>query len=415
MAVNVIMPALEMAQDTGTLVAWRKKEGEAVAKGEPLLEIETDKAVVEIESPGDGVLVAVKFHEGAVVPVGKTIAWIVRPGEQPPKEEDKAIPSSASPAAPAHKSVDALNGRVDAGNARVDAGAAGVANPPPALSPRSGEGASRGPARMSPKARNLAREHGVDVSQLQASGPDGEILASDILAFVASRAAQPSASPALSNVARLMAERTTQSWTTVPHFSLVRELDATALNRSREELNQAAKTKLSHTDLLVALVARVLRKHPRMNASWAGGRIEQRAEVNIGIAIAVQDGVVAPVIRKADAASLNDIAAQRMDLAERARAGKLAPGDLTGGTFTISNLGMFGVDAFNAIIVAPQAGILAVGRIADRVVAIDGKSAIRPMMVVTLSCDHRVIDGAGAAQFLQDLAGAVANPATWLK
>jgi pyruvate dehydrogenase E2 component (dihydrolipoamide acetyltransferase) len=408
MAVNVIMPALEMAQDTGTLVAWRKKEGEAVAKGEPLLEIETDKAVVEIESPGDGVLVAVKFHEGAVVPVGKTIAWIVRPGEQPPKEEDKAIPSPTSSAAPAHKSVDALNGRVDAGNARVDAG------DPPALSPRSGE-ARPGPARMSPKARNLAREHGVDISQLQASGPDGEILASDILAFVASRAAQPSASPALSNVARLMAERTTQSWTTVPHFSLVRELDASALNRSREELNHTAKNKLSHTDLLVALVARVLRKHPRMNASWAGGRIEQRAEVNIGIAIAVQDGVVAPVIRKADAASLNDIAAQRMDLAERARAGKLAPGDLTGGTFTISNLGMFGVDAFNAIIVAPQAGILAVGRIADRVVAIDGKPAVRPMMVVTLSCDHRVIDGAGAAQFLQDLAGAVANPATWLK
>ena len=269
---------------------------------------------------------------------------------------------------------------------------------------------------MSPKARNLAREHNVDVSQMQGTGPDGEILASDIQAFVAARgsaAATPAAG--LSSVARLMAERTTQSWTTAPHFSLVRELDASALNATREEFGKKAKIKLSHTDLLVALVARVLRKHPRMNASWTGDRIQQHAEVNIGVAIAVKDGVVAPVVRNADSASLDDIAARRTDLAERARASKLAPADLGGGTFTISNLGMFEVDAFNAIRVAPQAGILAVGRIADRVVAIDGKPAVRPMMVVTLSCDHRVIDGAGAAGFLKDLAGAIADPAACLK
>ena len=388
MAVNVIMPALEMAQDTGTLVAWRKKEGDAVAKGEPLLEIETDKAVVEIESPGDGVLVAVKFGEGAVVPVGKTIAWIVRPGEAPPEEKQSA--TAAAPAA-----APTTENRVDAGD-------------PPALSPRSGEA---GPARMSPKARNLARENNVDVSQLRGTGPDGEILASDIQAFIASRGS----ASGLSSVARLMAERTTQSWTTVPHFSLVRDLDASALNAAREQFGKKVKNKLSHTDLLVSLVARVLRKHPRMNASWSAGNIQQHAEVNMGIAIAVKDGVVAPVIHRADTASLEDIAAARTDLAERARAGKLAPSDLGGGTFTISNLGMFDVDAFNAIIVAPQGGILAVGRIADRVVAIDGKPAVRPMMVVTLSCDHRVIDGAGAAQFLKDLAGAIADPAACLK
>ena len=389
MAVNVIMPALEMAQDTGTLVAWRKKEGDSVAKGEPLLEIETDKAVVEIESPGEGILAAVKFHEGAVVPVGKTIAWIVRPGEAPPEEKESSSPSATAAVSPA-----------------------AVAASTVASSPAR----SAGPARMSPKARNLAREHGVDVAQLHGTGPDGEILANDILAFVTTRdSAGAAPSAGLSNVARLMAERTTQSWTSVPHFSLVRELDASALNQAREQFSATTKTKLSHTDLLVALLARALRKNPRMNASWAGDRIQQHADVNIGIAIAVKDGVVAPVIRKADAASLADIAAHRADLAERARAGKLAPADLSGGTFTISNLGMFEVDAFNAIIVAPQAGILAVGRIADRVVAIEGKPAVRPMMVLTLSCDHRVIDGAGAAQFLKDLAGAIADPAAILK
>jgi len=389
MAVNVIMPALEMAQDTGTLVAWRKKEGDAVAKGEPLLEIETDKAVVEIESPGEGVLVAVKFHEGAVVPVGKTIAWIVRPGEKPP-EEKEPVAAAASTASPA-------------------------ASTAPMQAPASAPAGSSGPARMSPKARNLARENNVDVSQVRGTGPDGEILTSDIQAFIASRGAASAPSGALSNVARLMAERTTQSWTTVPHFSLVRELDASALNAAREQFGKTAKQKLSHTDLLVALVARVLRKHPRMNASWSAGSIQQHADVNMGIAIAVKDGVVAPVIHRADQASLDDIAAARSDLAERARAGKLAPADLSGGTFTISNLGMFDVDAFNAIIVAPQAGILAIGRIADRVVAVDGKPAVLPMMVVTLSCDHRVIDGAGAAQFLKDLAGAITNPAAHLK
>jgi pyruvate dehydrogenase E2 component (dihydrolipoamide acetyltransferase) len=390
MAVNVIMPALEMAQDTGTLVAWRKKEGEPVSKGEPLLEIETDKAVVEIESPGDGVLVAVKFHEGAVVPVGKTIAWIVRPGEEPPEEKEQA-PSPKGPTA----GVTAV-------------GSSAVATAPPSA-PR-----PSGPARMSPKARNLARENNVDVSQVQGTGPDGEILASDIQAFIAGREKPGTAAAVLSSVARLMAERTTQSWTTVPHFSMVRELDASALNAAREELGKTAKSKLSHTDLLVALVARGLRKHARMNASWAGDRIQQHGEVNVGIAIAVKDGVTAPVIHTADKLSLDEIAARRAELAERARAGKLAPNDLTGGTFTISNLGMYGVDAFNAIIVSPQAGILAVGRIADRVVAIEGKPAVRPMMTLTLSCDHRVIDGAGAAQFMKDLAEAIANPAAWL-
>jgi pyruvate dehydrogenase E2 component (dihydrolipoamide acetyltransferase) len=271
--------------------------------------------------------------------------------------------------------------------------------------------------RISPKARRLAREHGVDVGRVRGSGPDGEILAADVLALVGTQGAQvPAEIETLGPVGRLMAERTTQSWTSVPHFFVVREVDAGALVAAREELGPAIEkargVKATHTDLLVALVARVLVQHPRMNASWTREGIRLNREVNIGIAIAVKGGVVAAVIHKADAASLGEIAAQRRDLTERARADQLRPPDITGATFTISNLGMYRVDSFTGIIVPPQAAILAVGSIADRVVPIDGRASIgiRPMMTMTLSCDHRVADGAQAATFLNDLAEAIREP-----
>ena len=363
MAVSVVMPALEMAQDTGKLLSWRKKEGEQVRKGEPLLDIETDKAVVEVEAPGDGILSAVTAREGAVIPVGHTIAWLLRPGESVP-------------------------------NASL---------------------------RVSPKARRLAKERGIDLATIKGSGPDGEIVAEDIPTRGAespapqpdrgaeSRAPQPddvarpfqgrdrpaaNSGPAPTTAARLMAERTTHGWTTVPHFFLSREVDATALNAMRE-----AMSGVTHTDLLVALVARALKKHPRMN----GGS----ADVNVAIAIAVDDAVVTGVIHRADASSLAAIASRRKELTKRARAGKLQPADIAGATFTISNLGMFQVDAFTAIIVPPQAGILAVGAIADRVVAVNGQPAVRAMMTLTLSCDHRVVDGARGAAFLNDVVEAI--------
>jgi pyruvate dehydrogenase E2 component (dihydrolipoamide acetyltransferase) len=211
-----------------------------------------------------------------------------------------------------------------------------------------------------------------------------------------------------------MAERTTQSWTTVPHFFVVREVDAGALNEARQklgpEIEKSHGLKLTHTDLLAALVARVLEKHPRMNASWTREAVRTNAEINIGLAMAVDDGVVAPVIHNAHKAELGEIAVQRRDLAERARGGKLRPADIAGGTFTISNLGMFGVDAFTAIIIPPQAAILAVGSIADRVVPVDGRPGVRPMMTLTLSSDHRAVDGARAAEFLRDLVEAIRDP-----
>jgi len=386
MAISVVMPALEMAQETGKVISWLKKEGEAVSKGEPLLEIETDKAVMEIESPGDGILAGVKVGAGADVPVGRTIAWIVRAGEAPPAEEEVAESgrkksTSAATVASSHRTSSAAqpSGRL---------------------------------VKISPKARRLANERGVSLADVCGSGPGGEILASDILAATESKAPMPTAaSETISATSRLMAERTTESWTTVPHFFVTREVDATELNQMRQKLGSeiaiSQGVKVTHSDLLVFVVARILAKYPRVNASWTGKGIRENAEINVGLAMAVDDGVVAPVIRNADKAGLEEIASRRRDLTERARSGKLRPADLAGGTFTISNLGMFGVDAFTAIIIPPQAAILAVGAIAERVVAVDGHPAVRPTITLTLSSDHRVVDGARSAQFMSDLAQAI--------
>jgi pyruvate dehydrogenase E2 component (dihydrolipoamide acetyltransferase) len=377
MAVSIVMPALEMAQETGKIISWLKQEGDSIAKGEPIAEIETDKVVLEIEATADGVLAGVTATAGDVVPVGKTIAWIVAPGERPPVE--------TAAAAPAARTMTAQHAT------------AATASAAPAARHEVPE------AKASPKARRMAKELGVDLTKVRGTGPGGTISGEDVEA--AAKAA-PAPTPvaagpvALSSIARLMAERTTQSWTTAPHFFLVREIDASGLIAAREKHGKA----VTHTDLLVALVARTLAKHPKMNASWTGTAIQFNPNINISIAIAVKDGVVGAVIPNADTASLADISARRQDLAERARAGRLHPPDVTGGTFTISNLGMFGVDAFSAIITPPQAAVLAVGRIADRVVPVNGLIGIRPILTMTLSSDHRVVDGAQAAAFLKDVA-----------
>jgi len=388
MAISVVMPALEMAQETGKLVSWKKKAGDQVKKGEMLLEVETDKAVVEIEAQGDGILGGVTAKEGDVVPVGHTIAWLLKPGEQPPANVAAAQTGRKMDSAPA---------------------AAAAAAAPAAPEPVSAAG-----ARISPKARRLAREHGVDIATLRGSGPGGEILAEDIMkASTTARPPSP-ASPAqagppeaVSSIGRIMAERTTQSWTTVPHFFVTREVDATALNATRARwipiIEKSHGVKVTHTDFIVAAVARALHLHPRMNGSWANDKITLNSHVNVALAMAVENAVVTAVIRDTDRIGLGDIAKQRKELAERARANRLQPADITGATFTISNLGMFNVDAFTAIIVPPQAGILAVGAIADRVVAANGMIGVRPTLNVTLSSDHRVVDGARAAAFLNDV------------
>lgn len=393
MAFSVVMPALEMAQETGKLLAWRKKEGDRVSKGEPLLEIETDKAVVEVEAPADGILAGIKASEGSDIPVGQTIAWIVAPGEQPPAAVEAAAPS-----------------------ARAASHAPTAPSPAPAVA----TSAPRFSTQISPKARRLAKELNVDLASIRGSGPGGEILASDIQSAATASAIEPTSDTIEKPTpfGTIMAERTTHSWTTVPHFFVTRDIDATELNAYRDRLignnKDSSQIRISHTDLLVALVSRVLLKHPRLNASWTAEGIRLHNHVHMGVAIAVKDGVVAAVIHNAHTASVAQIATQSHELAERARAGKLRPTDIANATFTISNLGMYKVDQFSAIITPPQAAILAVGGIADRLVAVEGKPAVRPMMTLTVSCDHRVVDGARAAQFLNDVAEALQDPAKFL-
>jgi pyruvate dehydrogenase E2 component (dihydrolipoamide acetyltransferase) len=417
MATSVVMPALEMAQETGKLVSWKKKEGEQVKKGEILLEVETDKAVVEIEAGADGVLAGVTAKVDDVVPVGQTIAWLLKPGE--------SVPASSGTPQQTGRKMD---------SAPAASAVAAVAEAPAA--PVSVAG-----AKISPKARRLAREHGVDISRVKGSGSGGEILADDIMkaasgapalapapAAPAPAAARPASPPeaaqrgsdtgVVSSIGRIMAERTTQSWTQVPQFYVTRAVDATNMNASRArrvpDIERSHGVKVTHTDILVAAVARSLRQFPRMNGSWNNVSIAMHAEVNVALAMAVENAVVTAVIKNADTLSLGDIAKERKGLTERARANRLTPADIQGATFTISNLGMMEVDAFTAIIVPPQAGILAVGAIKDQVVASGGFIGIKPMMNLTLTSDHRVIDGARAAEFLNDVVAGLTDPDKWL-
>jgi pyruvate dehydrogenase E2 component (dihydrolipoamide acetyltransferase) len=396
MPATVIMPALEMAQETGKILKWLKSPGDTVSKGESIVEIETDKVTVEIEAPASGVLREVTARAGDVVPVGQTIALIFAPGEAGAGGMAPAVIPAAS------------------------AVATGAVPSPPATVGASTPGAGATPARLaasSPKARRLAAERGLDISTLSGSGPGGAVLAGDVAATPA--AARPSVrqvgAPGVGTVWRLMAERMTASWTRAPHFYLVREVNVSRLVSWRERVSKQTGARITYTDLLVKLVAVALGQHPGVNASWKEGAIIRNADINLGLAVAVDDGLVVPVLHGADTLSLAEIAARREDAVSRAQAGKLRPADIQGGGFTISNLGMYGVDAFNAILNPPQAAILAVGRIADRVVAVSGQPAIQPTMVLTLSCDHRVVDGARGAQFLGALAELIEEPLALLR
>ncbi len=419
---HVIMPALEMAQETGKLVHWLKREGETVAKGEPIMEIETDKVTVEIESPASGTLGGVRAAEGDVVPVGQTIAWILADGETPPAD------STLGPTGRTHTPLAAPKPAAIAATplARKVAGDIGVDL---ATIPSDGKRIEKAdvlayfaqtqakeqpgakPKLASPKARRLAAERGIDVASLSGSGPEGAVLAAEVAVTpppVSTEVETPG------TVWRVMAERMTRSWTTVPHFYLIREVEATALVEMRTRLagivEKRAGVKPTYTDLLVKLAAAALRDHPRLNDAWAGNGIRHNNEINIGLATAVEAGLIVPVIHKADTLSVSEIAARRTELVARATDNKLRPADIAAGTFTITNLGMYNVDVFNAIVNTPQAAILAVGRIADRVIPVNGQPAVRPMMILSLSCDHRAVDGARAAKFLDDLANLIEEP-----
>jgi pyruvate dehydrogenase E2 component (dihydrolipoamide acetyltransferase) len=445
LAKDVVMPALGMAQETGTLLQWLKAPGDTIAKGEPLMEIETDKATVEVEAPASGILSNVTAQPGDVIPVGQVIASIVAAGEAPMKESpaksDAAIAAksagtatvNASPIArrvAAEHNLDLAQVKPQGGRVQKEDVLAYLA-----AQSRSSTISAVGRALVlaSPKARRLAQERGLDLKGIRGSGPDGAVLAADVLAAdvrvtalpTNGRAAAPEATPEIAQISdaitvsrlwQIMAQRVSQAWTTIPHFYLLREVNATRLIAWLGEVRaraaeKAEKTeKITYTDLLVKVVAAALREHPRLNASWLKDTIVMNQEVNIGLAVAVEDGLVVPVIHNADKQGLGQLAARRAEFVAKAQAGKLSPDDIGGGTFTISNLGMYGVDAFNAIVNPPQAAILAVSRIADRVVALNSQPAVQPMITLSLSCDHRVVDGARGAQFLQTLADLMENP-----
>ena len=382
MPADVIMPALGMAQETGKVLRWLKQDGDTVRKGEPLLEVETDKVTVEIEAPADGTLAGVRVPEGTDVPVGEVIALVLAEGEVAPAAETE--PRLVR---------------------EVEAIAAAPVTVPPAPARR------RGPL-ASPKARRLAKEHGVDLATLAGTGPNGAIVARDL---EGARRVVPSAdggSFEVGTVWRVMAERTQRSWQEVPHFFLSRDVDASRLNSWRDAARaKPGNEKVTHTDLLVKVCAEALRRHPRINSSWRDGAIVPSDGINVAIAVATDDGLVVPVVHGADGLDLGALSARRREIAEAARAGRLRPDDVQGGSFTISNLGMYGVDAFQAIVNAPQAAILAVGRISERPWAEQGELVVRPVLTLTISFDHRVVDGARGAEFLDTLASLIEEPA----
>jgi pyruvate dehydrogenase E2 component (dihydrolipoamide acetyltransferase) len=378
MATEVIMPALGLAQETGKVLRWLKAEGESVAKGEPLLEVETDKVTVEVEAPAEGILGGLRAGEGDDVPVGQPVAFVLAPGESAPEPAAVTPAPRATEAEPAEASAE----------------------------PKPGPKARRRLA--SPKARRLAREQGIEVDSVTGSGPHGSVLAADLEGANGDGVATLEAGP----VWQRMAERVARSWQTVPHFFLLREVDAGGLQAWRETARRRPGCEaLTHSDLLIRICAAALREHPRVNATWRDGSVVAQDEINVGLAVATDEALVVPVIHGADSLDLPALAARRAHLVEAAREGRLAPADVQGGTFTVSNLGMYGVDAFLAVVNAPQAAILAVGRIADRVVAADGAPAVRPVMTLSLSFDHRVVDGARGARFLDTLAALVEEPA----
>jgi pyruvate dehydrogenase E2 component (dihydrolipoamide acetyltransferase) len=419
MPTNVIMPALELAQETGKVLHWLKSPGDKVRKGEPLVEIETDKATTEIEAPVSGVLGDVTARAGDVVPVGQTIALIfaseeagsVAPGQRPAGATAVPAPAAEVRASPLARKIAQEHGvdlaQVKPAGRKIEK-ADVFAHVASQKESAAVDGTAARLAAASPKARRLATERGVDIQALRGSGPGGAILVADV--FAATPSAARAEAPGVGTVWRIMAERMTASWTTAPHFYLVREVTVSRLVSWRDKARGQTGARITYTDLLVKLVAAVLSRHPGVNASWKDGAIVRNADINIGLAVAIDAGLVVPIIHRADTLSLADIAARREDMVSRGQAGKLRPADIQGGGFTISNLGMYGVDAFNAIVNPPQAAILAVGRIADRVIALNGQPAVQPTMMLTLSCDHRALDGARGAQFLGALADLIEEP-----
>ena len=442
---KVVMPKLSEAMETGKLLRWLKQEGDRVSGGDIIAEIETDKADIELEAFGSGVLRKLLATPGTAVPVGGLIAVIADPdddisalvggGAPAPKAATPAPAPAAPAAAPAAPPAPKAPAPAPAVPAPAMAVSAPTGNGSPAPAPAVAAPAATvlagGRLRVSPLARKLAQRAGVDLTRVTGTGPSGRIIQRDIEAFVAAHPAGAPARPAaatmpaaaaartgpeaedipLSPIRSAIARQMVQSKAPVPHFYITTEIAMERAAKLREELQALpGAPKVTFTDVVVRACAVTLQKHPGVNASFTGTAIRRHRAVHMGIAVAVDDGLITPVLRDCDQKSLFQIAAEAKDLIERTRARKLRQQELSGATFSVSNLGMFPVDEFSAIINPPEGAILAVGAIVEKPVVVDGQLAVGKRMRVTLSADHRVLDGAMGARFLADLKASLEAP-----
>jgi pyruvate dehydrogenase E2 component (dihydrolipoamide acetyltransferase) len=436
MAVEMIMPKVDMDQETGTVVEWLKTDGDQVKEGETILVIETDKIAIDVESPGTGTLQGISAHPGDVIPIGTVIAYILDEGEELPEGAGEA-PKAAETPAPEETHPAPENSQVSATPvARNMAKSHGVDL---STVPPTGKGgrvtkddvqavlgavpaASReGDLIATPAARRTARLKGIDLALVRGTGPGGRIQAYDVENFQplagqpAAAGVQSGESIPLIGMRKKIADRMTASYQSIPHIQFTLSVDMTKFNKAREDYNDLALErggeKVSVTAMLVKLVAMVLADHPMLNSSLVEDQIVLHQDINIGVAVALEKGLIVPVVKNADRKGISAIAAEASDLVTRARNDQLTSADVKGGTFTITNLGPFGIEQFNAIINPPEAAILAIGSTQPEVRALpDGAIAIRPVMRFTLSADHRIIDGAVAARFAADLKTTLENP-----
>ena len=394
MATTVIMPKLGLTMEEGTIEKWLKQEGDRVEKGEPLVEIITEKINFQYESPASGLLRKILHHEGEAVPVTTPIAIIAEEGEALPEFEtmEREVPPEIHIPPPATRETQEAPKRIFA----------------------------------SPIAKRIAQEKGINLSSLKGSGPGGRIIKADVLKAAervrAPEVKQPPPLPKpserlipLKGIRKIIAKRMTESFQTIPHFYLSLEVDMTAIQdlreRLKEEVEKRAKVRLTLTDLLVRVTAAALKENPIMNSRIEGDQIHLLEEINIGVAIALEDGLIVPVVHHADRKSLAEIASTLRDLIQRAREGKLSLEDVGGGTFTLSNMGTLGIDKFNPIINPPECSILGVGRTVEKPVVREGEIKIRPMAWLSLSSDHRIVDGSTAALFLNHVKKLIEDPA----
>jgi pyruvate dehydrogenase E2 component (dihydrolipoamide acetyltransferase) len=408
MATKVMMEALSPTMEEGRLVKWVKNVGDAVKSGDTIGEVETDKAIMELVARGDGILRAHLVPEGTTAAVGMVIGVIAA--------ADEDISSMTGGAAPAPAAAPVAAAPV----AAAPAAAPPAAAPPAAAAPAAAVAEASGPVRSSPLARRIAAEKGVNLSTVHGSGPNGRVIRRDIeAASVSTTAAAPASIPitgaytdvVLTQMRKTIARRLSESIGPVPTFYLTSEIDMTKVGQLREQMvANGDQYKVSVNDIIIKAVAIALTRHPECNAHWMGDAIRYFSAAHVGMAVATDDGLIVPVIRDAQSKGLGQIGKEARELAKKARERKLQPAEFTGGTFSVSNLGMFGIDQFTAIINPPEAAILAVGATETKPVWENGQFVPRQRMRVTLSCDHRVIDGAVGAKFLQTLRSLLEAP-----